>query len=47
MEWETISGSNHLFDYGTPNLRNQFLILDFLSKDPYKPTTISFGLLYL
>jgi hypothetical protein len=37
----------YLFEYGTPNLRNQLLIPYFLSRDPYKPTTISFGLLCL
>jgi hypothetical protein len=37
----------YVFEYGTPNLRNQVLIPDFVSKDPYRPTTISFGLLCL
>jgi hypothetical protein len=37
----------YFFDYGAPNLKNQILIPNFLSKDPYKPTTISFGLLCL
>jgi hypothetical protein len=36
---------SYRFDYGTPDLKNQILIPDFLSRDPYKPTTISFGLL--
>jgi hypothetical protein len=36
----------YLFD-GKTNLRNQLLIPYFLSRDPYKPTTISFGLLCL
>ena len=34
-----------VFTYDTLNLKSKVLIPDFLSKDPYWPNTISFGLL--
>jgi hypothetical protein len=37
--------SVYVFSYDTLNLKTKVLIPDFLSKDPYRPNTISFGLL--
>jgi hypothetical protein len=37
--------SVYIFSYDTLNLKSKVLIPDFLSKDPYRPNTISFGLL--
>jgi hypothetical protein len=37
--------SIYTFEYGKLNLKNKVLIPDFLSRDPYRPNTISFGLL--
>jgi hypothetical protein len=37
--------SVYTFKYGPPNLKNKVLIPDFLNRDPYRPNSISFGLL--
>jgi hypothetical protein len=37
--------SVYIFAYDALNLKSKVLIPDFLSKDPYRPNTISFGLL--
>ena len=37
----------YIFHYGLQNLKSQVMIPDFISKDPYRPETIAFGLLCL
>ncbi len=40
-----LKGKYYVFTYGEQNLRSQVLIPDFLSRDPYQPQSIAFGLL--
>lgn len=35
----------YIFTYGPSNLRSKVLIPDFICRDPYRPTSVSFGLL--
>jgi hypothetical protein len=39
--------STYGLTYDTPNLKSKLLIPNFLNRDPYRPITISFGLLCL